>query len=99
MWQNILDSLGAFVVNVKAAVVVAATTIAAGLGGLMDLLPDTMTGPGSIIGGCLSLVLLYFHVRKGRLEVQNLVLKNRMLRRQEQADYDRSIGQESIHNE
>lgn len=88
MWQGISDALA----SVKAAIAVAAGGMATGLGEWLDLIPDNIGKLGVVVSIILSVVLIYAHLRKLRIELEKSDLELRILRRKEQDDYDHHIN-------
>ncbi len=67
--------------NTKIAATVATGTTASGLSSLLEIIPDDIGKLATVVGIALSLVLIYFHIRKGRLEKRKLELEVRELER------------------
>ena len=69
-----------FVSNVKIAVTVAMTTITTGLGSLLDIIPDNIGKLGTLAGAILSVLLIYTHLQKRKLEMASRKLVDEKLR-------------------
>ena len=54
--------------DIKAAVMVSASTTGVGLGVVFDWIPNDIGKLASLIGIILSIVLIIFHLRKGHIE-------------------------------
>lgn len=67
--------------NTKVAATVATGTTASGVSSLLDIIPDDIGKLATLVGIALSMVLIYFHIRKGRLEKKKLELEIRKLER------------------
>lgn len=53
------------------------TTISSGIASeWIDLIPDNVGKIATLVGICLSLTLIYIHIRKGNLEIKRLELEN-----------------------
>lgn len=78
-----MDHITQFLVEVsnnpKAAVVTAGTTAAVGISTAFEKLPTYLGPIATVIGIVLSSVLIYNHVKKGRLERKKLKLEIREL--------------------
>lgn len=72
----------------KTAVAVSAGTATAGISKWLGWIPDDIGKLATLIGICLSLALLYFHIRKGLLELKKVQLEYKMVKRKEQDDYE-----------
>lgn len=67
--------------GVKAAMAVAASTLASTMALWLQFLQPWLTAAGTLAGGTLSLVLAYNHWKAGRLERTKLRMENEALRR------------------
>ncbi len=65
--------------DVKTAVVVATGTTGAGVSSWLELIPNDIGKLATIAGIILSIVLIYSHIGKGRLERRKLELEIRKL--------------------
>lgn len=84
--------------NPKIASGVSAMTTGTGLGTFLDWIPNDIGKLATLVGIVLSLVLIYTHWRKGRIEYQKtqleiLVLKEKEAERIEAAQKRKEAGQ------
>lgn len=54
--------------DIKIATMVSASTTTLGMGVIFDWIPNDIGKLASLVGVLLSIVLIYFHIRKGRLD-------------------------------
>lgn len=71
--KNLLES-------VKAAVAVALSTLGTGAAYIIELIPDDIGKVASLSGVVLTCVLIFVHLRKGRVEYEISQLQLRKLR-------------------
>lgn len=76
-------SVNEFVSNPKIAGAVSAGTTTTGLGTILDFIPGEIGKLATLVGICLSLVLIYTHWRKGRIEYQKTQLEIKILMEKE----------------
>ncbi|AAQ96499.1 hypothetical protein [Vibrio phage VP16T] len=63
--MNVIERLTEFANNVKVAMGVGIGTASGGVGQVLDLLPDNvLTKSATLVGMCLSLVLIYTHLKR-----------------------------------
>jgi len=65
--------------DVKTAVAVATGTTATGVSTWLEYIPDDIGKLATVVGVILSIVLIYSHIKKGRLERRKLELEIRKL--------------------
>jgi hypothetical protein len=70
--------------NTRVAGSVAAATTGTGLGTILDLIPENIGKLATLIGIVLSLVLIYTHWRKGRIEYEKTRLEIMILKKKEE---------------
>lgn len=69
--------------NPKVAAVVSAATAWTGFGTVMDWIPDDIGKLATVVGILLSLVLIYTHLRRGRIEYAKTQLEIEILKEKE----------------
>lgn len=69
--------------NPKIASGVAALTTGTGLGTVLDWIPDEIGKLATLVGIALSVVLIYTHWRKGRIEYKKTQLEISILKQKE----------------
>lgn len=70
--------------NPKIASTVAGSTVGTGLGTILELIPDDIGKLATVVGIILSSVLIYTHLRKGRIEYQKTKLELEILMKREE---------------
>ena len=75
-------NVSSILTDVKVAITVAATTASTGLGAALDLIPEDVGKLAALVGICLSLVLIYTHLRNGRQQYRKTEIEIELLRRQ-----------------
>ena len=78
--------------SIKAAFGVAGATMGTGLGTVLDWIPDDIGKLGVLIGAVLSSVLIWNHLRLGRLKYEKAKLENEKLRLEVMALEDKETG-------
>lgn len=68
-----------FVTSVKTAATAGLTTTSAGVGTWFDVIPDDIGKLASLVGICLTAVLLVFHIKKGLLDIRKANLEIKLL--------------------
>lgn len=71
--------------NPKIATVIATSTAGTGVGTILDLIPDDIGKLATLIGIVLSSVLIYTHLRKGRIEYKKTQLEIKILMDKEES--------------
>lgn len=71
------------VTNPKVAVAVAPLTAATGVTTFLEMIPNDIGKLATLVGIILSSVLIYTHLRKGRLEYRKLKLEVSILKQKE----------------
>lgn len=69
--------------NLKVALTVSATTTTTGLGTALKWIPNDIGKLATLVGIALSLVLIYTHWRKGRIEYRKTLLEIQILEEKE----------------
>ena len=78
--------------NVKAAAVVATGTTSTGIGAWFSWIPPDIANLGGLLGGILSIILIFTHLKKSRIDAKKCYLEMKIMkqreadRRQEVAD-------------
>lgn len=83
--QNFYVAAGEIVRAPKTAVTTATATSGTGLATILDLIPDEIGKLASLVGVILSLMLIYVHIRKLRIEMKEGALRIEMLTREKEA--------------
>lgn len=94
-----VEQVGGFLGTVKTAAIVSFGAVATGASKSLEIIHGNIGELTSASGFILAMVLIYFHFRKGRLELRKLQLELQMLQRKEQADYNQSVDQEASASE
>jgi hypothetical protein len=68
-----------FATSVKTAATAGVTTASAGVGTWFDVIPDDIGKLASLVGLCLTAVLLVFHIKKGLLDIRKANLEIKLL--------------------
>ncbi len=79
--MSIKEQLAQHVTSVKTAVVAGGATTGTGLSTWFDVIPDDIGKFASLIGICLTGVLIVFHVRKGLLDIKKSQLEIEILKK------------------
>lgn len=77
--------------NPKIASVVSAITTGTGVGTLLELIPDDIGKLATLAGFILSCVLIYTHIRRGRIEYEKTELEVTILREKEAERIDKAL--------
>lgn len=68
--------------DIKIAIVTSGMTTLGGISHIIELIPDTLLSKITLMTGiCLSIVLIYTHLRKGNAELEKLRLESALLTR------------------
>lgn len=81
--MSVREGLQQLASNPKIASGVSAMTTGSGLGTLLDLIPDDIGKLATLVGIVLSVVLIYTHWRKGRIEYKKTQLEILILKEKE----------------
>ena len=68
----------------KIASMVSTMTTGAGLAAILDLIPNNIGKLATLVGVALSLVLIYTHWRKGRIEYKKIQLEIELLKKKQE---------------
>lgn len=84
--------------NPKVASAVSTITTGTGIGTFLDWIPNDIGKLATLVGICLSMVLIYTHLRKGRIEYKKtqleiLILKEKEAERIEAARKRKEAGE------
>lgn len=75
-----------FATSVKTAATAGVTTASAGVGTWFDVIPDDIGKLASLVGICLTVVLLVFHIKRGLLDIKKANLEIELLKKQTNKD-------------
>jgi hypothetical protein len=78
-----MQHLADIATNAKTAIAVSAATTSTGLGAWLDVIPDDIGKLATLAGAVLSIVLVYTHTMRGRVERQKLKLEVTILEEKE----------------
>lgn len=81
--MNVREALQELASNPKVASTVSAVTTGTGVGTVLDWIPDGIGKLATLVGIVLSLVLIYTHWRKGRIEYRKTLLEIKILEEKE----------------
>lgn len=79
--MSVQDQLVQHATSVKAAAIAGGATTGTGLSTWFDVIPDDIGKFASLIGICLTSVLIVFHVRKGLLDIKKSQLEIEILKK------------------
>ncbi len=79
--MSVQDQLVQHATSVKAAAIAGGATTGTGLSTWFDVIPDDIGKFASLIGICLTSVLIVFHVRKGLLDIKKSHLEIEILKK------------------
>lgn len=79
--MSIKDLAGHAVSSPKAGATVAAVTTSSGLGTALDWIPSDIGKLATLVGIALSAVLIYTHLRRGKIEYEKARLEVELLRK------------------
>lgn len=80
---NVKEVVQELATNPKAASVVSTLTTSTGIGTLLNLIPNDIGKLATLVGIILSIVLIYTHWRKGRIEYKKTQLEINILMEKE----------------
>lgn len=79
--MSVRETLLSYAENLKMAIFTSVATVATGVSGVMEWIPnDFLATIATIIGIVLSLVLIYTHWRKGRSEYNKTLVETEILK-------------------
>lgn len=81
--MSVKEGLQELAGNARIASAVSTATTGTGLGTFLDLIPNEIGKLATLIGIVLSLVLIYTHWRKGRIEYKKIQLEILILKEKE----------------
>lgn len=81
--MSVRSAVEQVVASPKIASGVSAITTGSGVGTFLDLIPDSIGKLATLIGIILSLVLIYTHWRRGRIEYEKTLLEIAILKKRE----------------
>jgi hypothetical protein len=74
------EQLMQYATSVKAAAITGTATTGAGVSTWFDVIPDDIGKLASLIGICLTAVLIVFHIRKGMLDIKKTQLEIELIK-------------------
>ena len=82
--MSVKNMLREIVQDPKIASMVSTMTTGAGLAAILDLIPNNIGKLATLVGVVLSLVLIYTHWRKGRIEYKKIQLEIDLLKKNQE---------------